>query len=48
MEAKTAVIHLIDKFKFVKSANTKIPLKFKKFEFLLTTGDINVGVELRK
>jgi cytochrome P450 len=48
MEAKTAVVHLIDKFKFVKSANTQIPLKFKKFKFLLTTSDINVGVELSK
>ncbi len=48
MEAKTAVVHLINKFKFVKSSNTQIPLKFKKFEFLLTAGDINVGVELRK
>ncbi len=48
MEAKTAVVHLINKFKFVKSSNTQIPLKFKKFEFLLNAGDINVGVELRK
>jgi cytochrome P450 len=48
MEAKTAVVHLINKLKFVKSSNTQIPLKFKKFEFLLTAGDINVGVELRK
>jgi cytochrome P450 len=48
MEAKTAVVHLINKFKFVKSSNTQIPLKFKKFEGLLSAGDINVGVELRK
>ena len=48
MEAKTAVVHLINKFKFVQSFNTQIPLKFKKMEFLLTAGDINVGVELRK
>jgi hypothetical protein len=48
MEAKAAVVHLIYKLKFVKSSNTQIPLKFKKFEFLLTAGDINVGVELRK
>ncbi len=48
MEAKTAVVHLINKFKFVKSSNTQIPLKFKKLEILLTTGNINVGVELRK
>ncbi len=48
MEAKAAVVHLIYKFKFVKSFNTQIPLKFKKFEFLLSAGDIKVGVELRK
>jgi cytochrome P450 len=48
MEAKAAVVHLIYKLKFFKSSNTQIPLKFKKFEFLLTAGDINVGVELRK
>jgi cytochrome P450 family 9 len=47
MEAKTAVVHLINKFKFVKSFNTQIPLKFKKFAILLNAGDINVGVELR-
>jgi len=48
IEAKTAVVHLINKFKFVKSLNTQIPLKIKKFEFLLSVGDINVGVEIRK
>jgi len=48
MEAKTAVVHLINKFKFVKSFNTQIPLKFKKLAILLNAGDINVGVELRK
>jgi hypothetical protein len=48
MEAKTAVVHLINKFKFVKSFNTQIPLKLKKFAILLNAGDINVGVELRK
>jgi cytochrome P450 len=48
MEAKAAVVHLINKLKFVKSFNTQIPLKFKKFEFILSAGDFNVGVELRK
>jgi len=48
MEAKTAVVHLINKLQFSPSANTQIPLKFKKFEFLLTAGSINVGVDLRK
>ncbi len=48
MEAKAAVVHLINKLKFMKSFNTQIPLKFKKFEFILSAGDFNVGVELRK
>ena len=48
MEAKTAVVHLINKFKFVKSFNTQFPLKFKKFEVVLSAVDIKIGVELRK
>ncbi|XP_054157190.1 cytochrome P450 3A8-like [Oppia nitens] len=47
MEAKTAIAYLIMKYKFVKTANTTIPLKPKKYEFLLTTGPINVGIEKR-
>ena len=48
MEAKTAIVHLVHKFKFVRTTNTQIPLKFKKLEFLLTaSNDINVGIELR-
>ncbi|XP_054157849.1 cytochrome P450 3A24-like [Oppia nitens] len=47
MEAKTAVAYLITKYKFVKTANTTIPLKPKKFEFLLNTGDKFVGIEHR-
>ncbi|CAG2167842.1 unnamed protein product, partial [Oppiella nova] len=48
MEAKTAIAHLINKFKFVRTPNTTVPLEIKKFEVLLTTGDVNIGIELRK
>jgi len=48
MEAKTAVVHLVNKFKFVTTKNTQIPLKFKKFEFLLSVENVNVGVQIRK
>ncbi|XP_054157185.1 cytochrome P450 3A24-like [Oppia nitens] len=47
METKTAVAYLITKYKFVKTPNTTIPLKPKKFEFLLNTGDKFVGIEHR-
>ncbi|XP_054157189.1 cytochrome P450 9e2-like [Oppia nitens] len=47
MEVKTAVAYLITKYKFVKTANTTIPLKPKKYEILLTTDAINVGIEHR-
>ena len=48
MEAKIAIVHLVQKFKFVRTTNTQIPLKFKKLELLLTaSNDINVGIELR-
>ncbi|CAG2100141.1 unnamed protein product [Medioppia subpectinata] len=47
MEAKTAVAHLITKYRFKRTANTAVPLKFKKFEFLLTPESIQIGVEKR-
>ncbi|CAG2116475.1 unnamed protein product [Medioppia subpectinata] len=47
MEAKTAVAHLITKYRFKRTANTAVPLKYKKFEFMLTTGDIHIGIEKR-
>ena len=47
MEAKTAVVRIINKYKFVRSVNTKIPLKFKKFVMDLQATDITVGVEIR-
>jgi len=48
MEAKTAVAYLVTKFRIKRTINTTVPPKIKKFEFLLTTGDINVAFELRK
>jgi len=48
MEAKTAVVHLVNKFLFRPTSNTQIPLKFKKFELILSVDAIKVGVELRK
>ncbi|CAG2100139.1 unnamed protein product [Medioppia subpectinata] len=47
MEAKTAVAHLITKYRFKRTANTTVPLKYKKFEFLLTPGGIHIGIEKR-
>ena len=48
MEAKTAIAHIITKFKFVRTANTEVPLQYKKFAiFLMPKNDIKVGVEIR-
>jgi len=47
MEAKTAIAYLVHKYKFIRTNNTTVPLKYKKFEFLLNTGDKCVGIELR-
>ena len=47
MEAKTAIICLVQKFQFSRSANTAVPLIPKKHDFILNCGEINVGVELR-
>ena len=47
MEAKTAAANLINKFKFSRTANTRVPLKAAKKDFILNTGDIFVGIEPR-
>ena len=47
MEAKTTAASLINKYRFFKTANTPKVLKSKKFEFILTVGDIPIGMELR-
>ncbi|XP_054156445.1 cytochrome P450 3A24-like [Oppia nitens] len=48
MEAKTAVAYLVNRFKFIRTPKTTVPLIQTKFEFLYNTGDVFVGVELRK
>ena len=47
MEAKTAIARLITKYKFVRTENTKIPLKLKRFSFQMSPTDITIGVRLR-
>ncbi|CAG2104873.1 unnamed protein product [Medioppia subpectinata] len=47
MQAKTTVAHLIDKYRFKRTANTRYPPTFEMFEFVLTSDDINIGIELR-
>ena len=47
MEAKTAIAYLVNKFQFSRTPKTTVPLKPKKFEFILTTGDVYVGFDLR-
>ena len=47
MEAKTAAAILINKYRFFKTPNTQNELKIKKFEFILTVGDIPLGIEMR-
>ncbi|CAG2109097.1 unnamed protein product [Medioppia subpectinata] len=47
MEAKTAVAHLICKYRFIRTVNTRHPPTFKKFDFILNTDDRKIGVELR-
>jgi cytochrome P450 family 3 subfamily A len=48
MEAKTAIVNLINKFKFVRTENTKVPLEFVKGSRILKAKDITVGIEIRK
>jgi thromboxane-A synthase len=47
MEAKTAVVRIIKKYRFTRSENTKIPLQYRKNIALLQATDIVVGVEMR-
>ncbi|CAG2101452.1 unnamed protein product [Medioppia subpectinata] len=47
MEAKTAVAHLITKYRFKRTANTAVPLKYKKFKIILTSEVIYLGIEKR-
>ena len=47
MEAKTAIAYLVHRFRFFRTANTTVPLKVKKLDFLLNTGDKIIGLELR-
>ena len=47
MEAKTAAAYLVYKYRLFKSANTQPKLIPKKFEFILTVGDIRIGLEHR-
>ncbi|XP_054156647.1 cytochrome P450 6k1-like [Oppia nitens] len=47
MEAKTAVAYLVNRFKFIRTPKTTVPLIENKFEFMYTTGDVYVGVEIR-
>ena len=48
MEAKTAIAHLVNRFRFMRSANTPLSLIPKKSQVLYDCGEIKVGIELRK
>ena len=47
MEAKTAAAILVYKYRFFKTPNTQPKLIPKKFEVILTDGEIPIGCELR-
>jgi cytochrome P450 len=48
MEAKTAIAHIITKFRFIRTANTDVPIESQKFSFVLKPKNgIIVGVEVR-
>src|SRR5882724_7810599 len=47
MEAKTAIAYLVHKFVFIRTDKTTVPLRQKKLQFLLSTSDKYVGMELR-
>ena len=47
MEAKAAIVHLIDKYTFFRTDNTRVPLKPMKYDFILNSGDIKVGIQNR-
>ena len=48
MEAKTAIAYLVNKFEFLRTANTPVPLVQQKMQFLYNCGEIKVGIELRE
>ena len=48
MEAKTAIAHLVNRFRFMRCENTPVPLIPKKSQVLYDCGEINVAIELRK
>jgi cytochrome P450 family 9 len=48
MEAKTAIAHIIPKFKFVRTENTEVPIEMEKMSFILSPKrDIKVAVQMR-
>ncbi|CAG2173314.1 unnamed protein product, partial [Oppiella nova] len=48
MEAKTAVAHLVHKYRFRTTPKTTVPPIIRKHGFVLNTEDIHIGIELRK
>ena len=48
MEAKTIIVNIIPKYEFVRTDNTKVPLKYRKGAGLMQAIDITVGVQFRK
>jgi cytochrome P450 family 9 len=48
MEAKTAIAHIITKFRFVRTENTEVPIELSTLSILLLPKrDIKVAVEMR-
>ena len=47
MEVKTAVVFLINKYRFYKTAKTQKELNPVKFGLILNVGEIYLGMELR-
>ena len=47
MEAKTTIAYLVNRFRFIRTTNTSVPLVPQKFQFLYNCGEIKVGIELR-
>lgn len=47
LEAKLGLFHLLQKYRFVKSKNTDVPLKFLKARFILGAEKIVVGIQQR-
>ena len=47
METKSAITKLVLKYKFIRTKNTKIPLKSKRFALQMSPTDITLGIQLR-